>query len=613
MVTILINMKIAMLRHTMSEQRASETISGISLGLVAAAGTIWLSIRPFSQPARGDMLAAVFSLWLLGWVMGPIFFGGGDQTLRPEYFTLLPIPSRRLALVLFSTAFIGVGALVTLVAFSSLVAFGASLGTGPLLVAVPAALLQLALVILLSRLVTAVFNDVMRSQTGSALCALIIAAILALLGSGWALIPTISQALTHGFPQALSVVVRALPSGWGMVAVDAASRSNWSLVVGMIAGQAALIGVLLVVWSMLLVRRTTTKRTARPLKVGIVAFRLRLLSITPIGAVMSKELRSWVRDPMRMYSLFVAFFYALFFCLLPLAVGTSIFLPWTTAIFIVMAALNTNCYGSDGSALWLTLLTPSAERYDIRGRQGAWLLVVAPMALALTVVLTAVSGQSWAWPWVLALTPALLGGAAGLMLLISVFYVVPRAEPRLQINHPLQAGSDLGQAMLMLVLVPLTAIPALVVVLVGVVQHNALLQWAAIGVGIITGVFFTWWLGRIAYQRLEARGPELLHLMRSGSSTRSGGRGASGLLSGLSTAKRQVVILCLSLCWIPLVPQGIVPMVMKLSGTNVHSWFLALYLPEPYQWPTIFAMLAVGAGLLGAGLFILQRERKDQQ
>jgi len=83
----------------------------------------------------------------------------------------------------------------------------------------------------------------------------------------------------------------------------------------------------------------------------------------------------------------------------------------------------------------------------------------------------------------------------------------------------------------------------------------------------------------------------------------------SGFLSGLSTGKRQVVILCFSLCWIPLVPQGIVPMMMKLSGKRVLSWFLALYLPESYQWPTIFAMLALGSGLLGAGLFIIQREK----
>jgi ABC-2 type transport system permease protein len=581
MVGILIRMKVAVLRHSMSGQQASETISGVSLGLVVAAGTI--------------------------------FFGGGDQTLRPEYFMLLPIPSRRLAMGLFSAAFVGAGALVTLVAFTSLVVYGARLGVGSLIVDVPAALLQLAVIILLSRWVTEMLNEVMRSQTGAALGAFISAAIIALFGSGWALAPTISQALTQGFPPAFSVVVRALPSGWGLVAVDAASRSHWLLAIGVLSGQAALIGLLLVGWSALLVRRTT-KKTARPSKSGmVVLFRHRLLATTAVGAVIGKELRNWLRDPMRMHYLYFSLLYALLFCLLPLAVGILIFLPWTAALFIVMAAMITNFYGTDGSALWLTLVTPGAERSDVRGRQGAWGLLVAPTPPVLTIVLTTVSGQSWAWPWVLAMTPALLGGAAGLVLLISVFYLVPRTEPHLRSNNTLQAGSNMGQAILLLVLVPITAVPALAVVITGALQHNALLQWAGVGVGIITGAFFTWWLGRLAYRRLETRGPERLQLMRSGSSTRSGSRGASGFLSGLSAGKRQVVMLCLSFCWIPLVPQGIVPMVMKLSGNRVPSWFLALYLPEPYQWPTIFAMIALGSGLLAAGHFIIQREKKEQQ
>jgi ABC-2 type transport system permease protein len=118
---------------------------------------------------------------------------------------------------LFSTAFVGARAFVTLAAFTSLVVYGAKLGVGPLIVAVPAALLQLAVIILLSRWVTEVLNEVIRSQASAALGALISAAIMALFGSGWALAPTISQALTQGFPQALSVGVRALPSGGALL------------------------------------------------------------------------------------------------------------------------------------------------------------------------------------------------------------------------------------------------------------------------------------------------------------------------------------------------------------------------------------------------------------
>jgi hypothetical protein len=56
--------------------------------------------------------------------------------------------------------------------------------------------------------------------------------------------------------------------------------------------------------------------------------------------------------------------------------------------------------------------------------------------------------------------------------------------------------------------------------------------------------------------------------------------------------------LCWSLCWIPLVPQGVVPLILKLTGAPTRSWFLAAYLPGPLQWPTIAAMLGIGLTML---------------
>jgi hypothetical protein len=55
---------------------------------------------------------------------------------------------------------------------------------------------------------------------------------------------------------------------------------------------------------------------------------------------------------------------------------------------------------------------------------------------------------------------------------------------------------------------------------------------------------------------------------------------------------------CWALCWLPLIPQGVVPLVLKVTHTPVHSWFLAAYLPSPLQWPTIAVMIAVGLTML---------------
>jgi hypothetical protein len=71
-----------------------------------------------------------------------------------------------------------------------------------------------------------------------------------------------------------------------------------------------------------------------------------------------------------------------------------------------------------------------------------------------------------------------------------------------------------------------------------------------------------------------------------------------------ATLTRRVVVemTCWSLCWIPLVPQGFVPLVMKLSGSINRAWFVALYLPASCQWLVIAAMLTIGTAMLVTAL-----------
>ena len=45
-------------------------------------------------------------------------------------------------------------------------------------------------------------------------------------------------------------------------------------------------------------------------------------------------------------------------------------------------------------------------------------------------------------------------------------------------------------------------------------------------------------------------------------------------------------------------PQGIVAAGMKLGGSEARSWFLALYLPQPLQWPACILMITVGLMIL---------------
>jgi hypothetical protein len=65
---------------------------------------------------------------------------------------------------------------------------------------------------------------------------------------------------------------------------------------------------------------------------------------------------------------------------------------------------------------------------------------------------------------------------------------------------------------------------------------------------------------------------------------------------------RVLTAACLSLCWIPIFPQGVVALIMTVTGAPSRSWFLALYVPGPYQRLVAGAMILLGLALLAAGL-----------
>ncbi len=620
----LIRMKLTVVRHSMGGTRGILMATGAAIGLLLAAGTIWLAtLRPDHPTALADVLAVVFAMWTLGWVLGPLS-GGGTSVLRASHFALLPISRLRLAVGLLGAAFVAVTTAITFLALASLVVYAVRLGAVPTVVALPAVLLQLAFVVLLSRVVVGVFGAVVKSRLGGLLSGVTQGVLMVAAQSGWMVIVAVDQfqVLSTGFPRGFSAALRALPSSWGLVAVQAADRSDWLLAAGSLAGLAAVVGVLLMAWSRIL----GSPRTARVVIRGSRAGEPRTAPRLPAGgtgAVVIKELRAWWRDPVRWELFSVAPAWALITALLPLAFGETALLPWAApATALMAAAVFANSYGRDGTALWLILLTPGAERQDVRGRQWAWLAVFAPATVLMAAILIPLSGEHWTWPWMLALLPALLGGGAGLMVWVGVTQLVPGPDPHRNRANPLEGGeSTAAQGLLVFFAGILPAVPAAAMVRAGMVQDNDLLLWGGVPVGIATGVLGAWLLGRIAYSHLEARGPELLYLMRTGRSSQAttGEAPQPSVLETMTLRQQFVLFLGVWLGSIALFPQGLVPLGIKLSGGGDPVWFLPLYLPQALQWPAIAVMVLLGLGTYGlvariylrrkSELWRLQRER----
>src|SRR6185503_14654831 len=196
-------------------------------------------------------------------------------------------------------------------------------------------------------------------------------------------------------------------------------------------------------------------------------------------AVIAKGLRMYSRSVLRSVMLMIAFLVGVLAAVIPAFSGKTTGLPFAGLLFtVIAAACFTNFYGDDGTSLWLTLVTPGAAGPDVRGRVWAWFLVTGPAGFLLTVVLTAASGQTWSWPWVLAAEPALVIGAAGLLALIGVRSV----------NGPAPDGGPAPARVLKTHLAPVA------------------LPW---------GGYLCWRSVRLAQQRLERQGPEIFARARA--------------------------------------------------------------------------------------------------
>jgi ABC-2 type transport system permease protein len=508
MVGVLIEMRAAVTRRQTTGKRALGTLLLAAFVTLLAAATLAAGLKHYHYAGAGANVVATLCFgWLLGWVSGPLITGD-DAALRMDYFKLLPVPARKLGYAMLGAAFADVSLAFSLVAFGALVALGAQTGVAAALTGAAAMLLDLVLAVIAGQVAIAVFGPVISSRRGRDFAAMMLALVITLLSLASSLVPLVAARLTDGHSPALSAVVRILPSGWGAVAVDAASRSDWGLVALCLAGLAALIAVLVLAWPPLLARRLmmstggarchTSARGHAPTAKGI-------LPATPLGAVLGRELRLYSRSTLRSMLLMISFLVAVVISIIGAVSGKTTGLPFSGLLFtLIAAACFTNCYGDDGTSLWLTLVVPGAARPDVRGRAWAWFLVVGPAGLLLTVVLTAVSGQAWAWPWVLAGEPAMVIGCAGLLVLIGAWSV----------NAPAPDGGPSPMRVLKthaaLIAIPVVVLfPAAALLIPGAIGHSLLLRWLAVPAAIAWAAFLSWRSVQAAVRRLEERGPEV--------------------------------------------------------------------------------------------------------
>lgn len=614
MVGTLVRLRMTIWRRTPNAMRPV----GVTLGLALAGAALLVGTGDLGgRDSSADLLAVFLAGWLIGWVMGPIQTGGSDL-LRPEWFAMAPIRTRRLAAALLTASGAGIGPAITVVALAAPVVFATRFGPAAVAVAVLAVPLVLMVMLLASRIVAEALGGAARSRLATEAAGLQYGLFIAATLVGWGIISILVDVagdLGTGFsdllPRWLATVVRVLPSGWGLVAVEAAGQGRWWLTAVALAGLAALAWLGLLLWARLLRQRLTGSRTGGSGgAVGVrTGGRRRLpaspLPVSPLGAVASKDLRSWLRDPRRGVEVRGALWAAVFSTAALWALVPEV-LPFAGVLAALIGSMAcVNVYAMDGTALWLTLGVPGSDRADVRGRQLAWLLIFGPASALLSAIGLAVEPSARSVPWVLALLPALLGGAAGLIPLLSVYGLAPETDAHRRTGNPAETGGDAtGLYFATLFAAAATTTPAAVLLAAGQRQDEPLYSWLAVPVGVLTGLGCARWFGTLAANRLRDRGPELLQLMRTGPRPRTAADPADGELPRWQRAAFGTAV---TLSAVALVPQALVPAAMKLTGNVAPVWFLALHVPGRWQWPVIAGMTAVGTGL-GAATYRLYRK-----
>ena len=103
-----------------------------------------------------------------------------------------------------------------------------------------------------------------------------------------------------------------------------------------------------------------------------------------------------------------------------------------------------------------------------------------------------------------------------------------------------------------------------------------------------------WLGGTLAIWRLRRAGPETLEALRARPAAQRVVEPESGEapLSRSRSAARSLLLIAGALL---VFPQGIVALILRLSGSESRVWFAALYLPDPWPVPAAMAIL-VGLG-----------------
>ena len=349
----------------------------------------------------------VFTLTGLAWLLLPVIAATLDDTIEARQFELLPYTSRQLAFGLTVAAFVGPGALMTVLMLA--IGIGVGYGFGAVwLLQLAAALLGLAFMIVASRWITTLLTDLLRSRRTQEIAALTIVGMLTLPGVAGSLL--VAETAENGAPGEFDVEVilgAVEPLAWtppgvfGLL-VDALERGAWGQIAIGAAYGAAGLGVAGLLFARSVDRlqtRAAVNRRSRRRRGGITALYPKRYPLprTPVGSVAAKELKYLLRDSRVKAQLIGG---AVATVVLVATGGAALrdtpYAPFAAAFigFLVTASVIPNQFGFDGGSFW-AYQSSSIRLIDVlAGKNLGWAAITLPLVVLAAVAAAVLSGDA---------------------------------------------------------------------------------------------------------------------------------------------------------------------------------------------------------------------------
>jgi ABC-2 type transport system permease protein len=496
---VLVRLKLALLRAGLRSAGIRGVVGGLlALALAIAIGSfggiVFALVRFLSPVHATTATAAAFAGVFVIWILGPIVTATSEGTLEADKLVLFPLAPSQLMPGLLGGAVLGFGGVATI-----LVLGGAFIGMAPVsplaLVTVLAVVLQLAMCVTCSRLVSTAISGAARNRRWRDI-ALFVGPLLAIsinlafqVGVRSSFNPTAARTGWHPSPwlRTLGAVSRFLPSGMPALAAGYAREGRAALAVLFLLLAAAVLAVALIGWHAVLQRTLTSasvgasrameKRGRRPLFPRLVSW----LPRDRVGAVAAKDLRLLWRDPRQRASLMGS----LFGSIVPLVSLRTLTFHSPAAVLIAAAPAyfigitTINFYGYDGAAHWTNVAAGDNARADLVGKNVARVIVMTPLVVAAVAVLAWRAGSVTYVGPAIALAIAAAGIAMGIGNVVSVRSPYPMPQSTSNVFSSGNTGRGLALAL------PVFASMAVGVVVVGPIAA-AMILWHGLLARLVT-------------------------------------------------------------------------------------------------------------------------------